>query len=355
MTATATATVQPSGDEQYMLELVNRLRSDPPAEARRLVSLARRDPTLRRAAAGSDLAGFVRILARTPALPPLAFNARLIEAARAQTDAMVAANAQFHAADGFLTDAAVARAADGAAFYPVPAAGWATGENVYAFTRNLPATARLLDAVDYLHAGLAIDWGNPDFGHLRNLLAPGPSQATARGRLPFAEVGIGLRADAHPTVPPPARPEQPANLGLDVGPVLVAQEFGWRDGDAFLTGTLSVDRDADRFYSPGEGLGGVTIVAQGDPGRGPYTTTTWDSGGYALALPAGTYRVTATGPGLATSQATTVHVGVDNVAWSVTLNTAGAPIPPAGRRPGPRPQVGRPIKVGPGPTPGRPR
>lgn len=332
------AAMEPTAAEQYMLERINQARANPAAEAQRLLRQSRQNPALRLASRTADLAGFARIVAATPPLPPLAFNPSLIAAARDQAQAMLARNAQFHAPEGYLTEPR----GQAPPYYAVPEFGWATGENVFAYTRNLPPRSTLRDRIDYLHAGLMLDWGNPDFGHLRNLLAPAPSQASAStGRLPFSEIGIGVLTDAQPTVPPPAQPEQPANLGLNVGPVLVAQEFGWRTGEAFLTGTLSLDRDRNRFYTPGEGLGGVRITADRLDGTGSYTTTTWDSGGYSLPLPQGSYRISATASGHA-FPVSTVTIGVDNVGWSVALSPARWPAP----RPG-RPQIGPPIKIGP--------
>ena len=85
-TLLSTAAIEPTAEEQYMLQLINRARANPPAEARRLLAAARTDPALREMARLADLPAFARILARTPARPPLAFNPRLIEAARDHAD-----------------------------------------------------------------------------------------------------------------------------------------------------------------------------------------------------------------------------------------------------------------------------
>ncbi|MBX6316545.1 MAG: hypothetical protein IRY99_27070, partial [Isosphaeraceae bacterium] len=177
-------------------------------------------------------------------------------------------------------------------------------------------------SVDYYYAGLMIDWGNPDFGHLRNLMAPGPAEAGPGTHLPYREIGIGLLAGAKPSTPP-------AVPGLNVGPVLVSQEFGWRSGPAFLTGIVYQDNDGNNFYSPGEGLGGVTIQAVGQHGEGTYQVQTWHSGGYSLALPPGTYLVSATGNS-PYPQTTTITIGADNVGWDVVYHPgaqADQPVP----------------------------
>ena len=322
--------VEPTGAEQYMLELINRARSNPILEGQRLVGLAQSNPLLQSATAGWDLNQFSRVISGYGPQAPLAFNTRLIEAARDHDADMLAQNNQFHAPSDYLTNPATARADDGQAYYPTGYSSWATGENVFAYSQNV-GQASLKSYVDYQHAAFLLDWGNPGFGHLENVLTPGPSQAGSNGGVVFSEVGIGLLANAVPTTPAPSNPTNPGNLGLNVGPVLVTQEFAWKTGPADLTGVFYRDADGDRFYTPGEGLGGVAIQAIGRNGQGTFRTTTWGSGGYTLPLPAGVYDVSASGGGLSASKATVVTVGVDNVGWSVQETSAVAqadrPIP----------------------------
>ncbi len=242
---------------------------------------------------------------------------------------MLTTNSQTHSPSGYLTNPAVATAPDGQAYYPVTSAGWATGENVFAYSQNVPSGSNIQQYLDFLYAGLMIDWNNPDFGHLKNIMNPGPSQSLAQGKLPYSEIGIGVLENANPTVPPPMNPAIAANKGLNVGPVIVSEEFGWRNGNAFLTGTFYKDSNGDNFYTPGEGIGGVTITASGLAGQGTYSTQTWGSGGYSLQLPAGTYLVTASG-NLAAPRSTTITIGVDNVGWSVQVSAGAAadiPVP----------------------------
>ncbi len=320
--------VAPSDAEQFMLELVNRARSDPAAEGRRLVALAQSDPLIRAASAGWDLNAFTRAISAYAPMPPLAFNPRLIEAARAQDVSMLRMNSQRHAPAGFLTDPRVAVAADGQGYYDVTNASWSTGENIFAFSHNVNGLSAV-DYVNYFHAGFLIDWGNPSFGHLANDLAPGPGGAGPSTHYPYSEVGIGLLENAVPTEPPDPNPPEPGNAGQNVGPDLITQEFGWRStADADLTGTFFVDAARTGFYAPGEGLGGVTIRAVGRGGLGTFQTQTWPSGGYTLPLPAGTYDVTASGGSLASSRKQVVAIGRDNVGWSVAAPpTPAASIP----------------------------
>src|SRR5205823_1606006 len=98
--------------------------------------------------------------------------------------------------------------------------------------------------VSYFEEGFLLDWGNPSFGHLMNLLAPGPGEWSpgSAAHYPYSEIGVGLLTNVTPTVPPGSNPEFPANQGLDVGPDIVTQEFGWRSGNPILTGCFYVDR-----------------------------------------------------------------------------------------------------------------
>lgn len=303
-----------------MLQLINRARSNPPAEARRLLKAARDDHALRAMSRTTDLAAFARIMSRAPSRPPLAFNDRLIAAARAQNEHMLANNEQRHTPQGYLHDPAVATAPeDGLPYYSTGNGTWAVGENLFAYTRNVQASSPR-DYVDYLHTGLMLDWGNPEFGHLKNLLAPGPGPGQGRrGQAAFREIGIGLLMGAEPVVAPTPTPDNPANAGLSVGPVLVTQEFAGRAPDTpRLVGAAYRDTDHDGFYTPGEGLDHVLITAVSQNGHGAFQARAWDTGGYALALPPGAYRVTARRDGQAAVQTTFVRIARDNVAWDIT-------------------------------------
>jgi Ca2+-binding RTX toxin-like protein len=78
----------------------------------------------------------------------------------------------------------------------------------------------------------------------------------------------------------------------------VTQNFARSGASVFLTGVTMDDKDGDRFYDIGEGLGGLTVTAVSATGA-TYSTTSQAAGGYSLALAAGSYAVTFSGGGYA--------------------------------------------------------
>jgi hypothetical protein len=109
--------------------------------------------------------------------------------------------------------------------------------------------------------------------------------------------------------------------GTEFDSWLVTQDFAYNPGNASLTGVVYSDTaKADNFYTPGEGVGGVTITAQISGGTARFTATTWASGGYVLQLPPGTYRVMAAGGGLSKMMDRgTITIGKENVAMDFRL------------------------------------
>jgi hypothetical protein len=104
------------------------------------------------------------------------------------------------------------------------------------------------------------------------------------------------------------------------GSTFVTEMFGDR-GETYLTGVVIEDEDGDEFYDIGEGQGGVQITAYN--GDEAYGTATWESGGYTLALPVGTYRVVFEGGDLDVPYETNVTIGNENVKLDV-IDQGGA-------------------------------
>lgn len=86
--------------------------------------------------------------------------------------------------------------------------------------------------------------------------------------------------------------------------------------------------EADDFYTPGEGLGGIRVRAVRQSDNQTFKTTTFASGGYALPLNSGTYKVTFSGPGLGKSITETVTLDAENVKFDIDTDNASNSSPP---------------------------
>jgi serralysin len=96
--------------------------------------------------------------------------------------------------------------------------------------------------------------------------------------------------------------------------VMVTQKFARSGSNSFLTGVIYTDAILnDDFYTVGEGLGGITVRATRQADNQVFSTTTFGSGGYQLALGAGTYNVQFSGGTLGQTVSRTVTIGSINV------------------------------------------
>ena len=263
----------PTAEEQYMLELVNRARANPAMEGLRLQATT--DPNVLSAYSffQVNVAQMAAAFAGYPPRPPLAFNASLIASARSHSQDMADHDFQGHVGS------------DGSSFTDrITSAGYtgwnAAAENAYAYA----------DSVFYAHAGFNVDWGVPSLGHRMNLMnfdAVGPV---------YAEIGIGIVSEMSPATA--------------VGPLVVTQDFGRRSGQLFVVGVIYQDKDKDGFYSIGEGIGGIAVTtSQGN------SAVTSSSGGYAIPLPgsSGSITVRAEGAALGVAQEVSVALAGANV------------------------------------------
>ncbi|NJL07762.1 MAG: calcium-binding protein [Methylacidiphilales bacterium] len=203
---------------------------------------------------------------------PLAFNSNLNDAAEAHSKWMIATDTFSHTGSGGSSAGDRMKAA-GYKF----SGSWAWGENIAWATTRAPVGYQ--DEVLLLHTNLM-----NSSGHRANILNDN-----------YREVGLGIEVGDYG--------------GRDS--MFVTEDFAKSGTSLFLTGVAFDDKDDDKFYDVGEGLGAITVTAISSTGT-KYTTTTMDAGGYSLAVPAGNYTVTFSGAGIAdtTAQAT---VGSKNV------------------------------------------
>ncbi|WP_026621042.1 hypothetical protein M728_004531 (plasmid) [Ensifer sp. WSM1721] len=225
---------------------------------------------------------------------PLAFDNDLSEAAEGHSQWMLAADVFSHTGSGGSSSTQRIKAAG-----YVLQGSWATGENIAWATTRAPTGYQ--DEVKLLHTNLM-----NSSGHRANLLNPN-----------FREVGLGVEIGDY-------RGRSSA---------FVTEDFAKTGSDLLLTGVAFDDRDGDRFYDPGEGLGGITVTAKNSAGQ-LFKTTTSAAGGYDLALKPGTYTVTFSGANIATSTQTAT-IGTKNVkkdlidpvmtSGTLSANAAAAP------------------------------
>lgn len=253
--------VLPTNLEQYMVELVNRARADPAGEAARF---------------GIDLnEGLPPGTITTAPKQPVAINPYLTDAARKHSQWMIDNDVFGHTGVNG-TDPGDRMAAAGYAF----TGSWGWGENI-AYRSQRPTVPEPVATTAREHQDLFVDAGIDDRGHRTNLLNG-----------VHKEIGAGIVAGDF--------------TGYNA--LMTDTDFAHVSGDSFLTGVAFADTvTADDFYTPGEGLGGVTIAAARPTDSTPFTTVTWSAGGYTLRLPPGTYTVTATGGGLS---GTVTYTGV---------------------------------------------
>lgn len=224
---------------------------------------------------------------------PLASNGNLNDSADGHSNWMIATDTFSHTGANGSTPTDRMTAA-GYTF----GGSWASAENIaWASTR---APAGYEDEVQLLHTNLM-----NSAGHKANILNGS-----------FREIGIGFDTGEY--------------QGWDGA--FVTENFALSGTKVFLTGVALADRDGDRFYDVGEGLGGLTVTAVSSTGAA-YTATTQTAGGYSLALAAGTYTVTISGGGVAplTKQVT---LGAQNVKldlFNSGTTTTSNPLPPVGK------------------------
>jgi uncharacterized protein YkwD len=278
--------------EEYLLELINQMRTDPTDELPLLLNST--NPNVQSALSYFQVN--TTLLAQqwatlSPA-PPLAYNDDMAAAALNHSELMNQLDEQSHQLPG---EADLLTRITNAGY---PASS--VGENIYAFATDI------FDA----HAAFAIDWGNGPGGmesppgHRQNIMDAS-----------FTDLGLGVLNGG--------------GAGKSTGPVLVTEDFGSQTnpGNANLVGAVFTGTSADPFYSlSGEGTAQVTsngmanvtitAVSSANPSTS-LTATTTAAGGYQLQLPAGTYTVTFSGGSLTANMVKTVTVGAENVLLNI--------------------------------------
>ncbi len=254
LAGTTMKAADPTPEQQFWLELMNRMRLDPAGELERLVhfsapgvwdTVKSDDPSVQFALDfyGTDAAVLASQWTSLSAAPPLAWSASLANSAVSYSNLMVQTDQQSHTLDGLSLQDRILGGGYSAQYLEL-------GESLFASVQN----------VVHGHSGFAIDWGdddgNPGNGFGTGIQTPALHREVMMDRL-IKEVGIGFQSIAIPG----------GNL-IATGPLVVTQHFGSQYrftgsqyvSDTIVTGVVYADTLlADDFYTPGEGLAEVMI------------------------------------------------------------------------------------------------
>ncbi|MDB5319360.1 MAG: hypothetical protein JWN40_991 [Phycisphaerales bacterium] len=277
----------PTDLEQYAIELINRARANPLAEAARF---------------GVDLnEGLAPGTISAAPAQPLALNPYLVSSARTQSGWMIDTDTFSHTGAGGSDPGARMQAAGYRFDTP-----WSWAENIA--LRSQKTTTAHADVIDAIERDLFVDVAIADRGHRVNLLAPQNN-----------EVGVGVVT----------------GLYTSFQAAMLTQDFASSGDHTFLTGVVYTDAvKKDQFYTPGEGLGAVTITATRIADGATFTTQSYTAGGYSLDLAPGQYKVTASGGKLAkpiTYNDVTItqeNIKQDFIATATTSAPTPIPTPP---------------------------
>ena len=230
-------------NEQLMLELINRARLDPLAEAKRI------GIDLNKALPAGTLNG-------TPKAP-LAPNDLLVDAARSHSQFMLNVDLFEHAGIGDGTPASRIQAAG----YTFPNGG-SLGENIAINATSLVANATTFTIAN--HEGLF-----DSAPHRLNILSTD-----------FREIGIGIKSGRFLF-----EGETETLNAVDA-----TQNFARSGSKVFITGVAINDKDGDNFYDIDEQRAGIVVDAI-KSGAIVASDSTGTAGGYSIGVAAGTYQV----------------------------------------------------------------
>lgn len=263
-----------TAEEQLYVELINRTRANPQAE----LALALANPDVISAIGffKTDTNLLAQQYATLLPAPPLAINAKLTAATRGHVADMKTNVGQSHTGSGGSTIAS-----------RITAAGynWRTiAENIYVAANNTLQG----------HYAFEVDWGNTPTG-----IQDPPGHRLNNHNPAYREIGVAVDYGSGFVA------------GWEIGPQLVAQNFGSQLGDTpIITGVCYYDLNGNNFYDVGEGIGGVMIQTTG----GAQAAISANSGGYSLPVPGnGTYTVTFSLANAATAQRTVTISNQENV------------------------------------------
>ncbi len=258
----------PSAIEQELMQLINRVRTDPRNEFDRMIAVAApiqaRDPQVTEQLQIFGVNGNVlrqEMQALSP-VAPLAWNEVMQNLAVEQNAVMIANGVQSH------TSYSLAQRLFNLniGFEPNP------GTNTYNAGQNAFDSGK---SPGFIHAAYVIDWGGPDSG-----MQVGRGHRAAIMRDTYTQVASAITSSS-----------------AVKGPLWNTQFFARiKSADKMAVGAVFEDKNKSGWYDAGEGIGNVQIVFQG--AAGTFTTTAMSAGGYQIVLPSGNYTAVASGGSL---------------------------------------------------------
>ncbi|MDR7090585.1 MULTISPECIES: CAP domain-containing protein [Cellvibrio] len=249
---------QPTAQEVLVVELVNRARANPEAEATRL-GIGLND-------------GITGTPITAAAKQPLAHNLLLIDSARIHSQWMLDADIFSHTGNNN-SSATERMIAAGYVF----SGSWTSGENI-AWGGTTGASINLTSYAVSQHEGL---FKSP--GHRVNIL---------NGN--FRELGVGQKQGYF------------LSNGTNYLSSMLTQNFARSGSSYYLTGVVYSDNNNNDFYDVGEGMSGVTISFNGK------SYPVYATGAYTIPVSNGTYNLTITGDSLGAAVYHTLQVNSAN-------------------------------------------
>jgi hypothetical protein len=254
---------QPTAQEVLVVELVNRARANPEAEAARL------EIGLNDGITGTPITAAAK--------QPLAHNLFLIDSARTHSQWMLDTDMFSHTGNNNST-ATQRMVAAGYVF----SGSWTSGENI-AWGGTTGSNINLTSYAVSQHEGL---FRSP--GHRENIL-----------NASFRELGVGQKQGHFFTD------------GNNYLSSMLTQNFARSGSSYYLTGVVYSDNNNNDFYDVGEGLSGITITFNGK------SYPVYGTGAYTIPISNGTYNITVTGDLLGSAVYQTIQINNANTKLDV--------------------------------------
>jgi uncharacterized protein YkwD len=295
----------PTNEQQYMLELINRARANGGAEATRLgLSGLQEGPP--------NINGEAFTIANTA--QPLSWNPLLIICAQNRAKFLNDSDQFFTGASPHTFGGTDPEQRINAAGYPMnlgqqysgptTASGFFPGPENVAENESIgggPFTgAKLIATILSQHNELFTDQTVPGRGHRMTTMLTY-----------WREIGIGVSAGSD------------NGQGKTWDSLYTVQNFGRQTNSTpFITGVVYQDTNGNGFYDPGEGIGGIRVNVTG----ASFFAVTSSSGGYSVPVPGnGSYTVTFSGGVFPTTQKTANVAGLLNAKVDFVAPAAALP------------------------------